>query len=157
MKATLWIVFLLILFPLPGCGHKDAERPWFDESATFLGETENHRIFVTLHTDPSPASDKITFRLELEAAMVSGGGATFEAIGTGTEWNHQQLGFTWTDTFGNQGSGILIPVRDNPGSYRLTLSAENLVEPRIAGYLHKYLIRQRKAHSHDRPASDPSP
>ena len=149
MTFVKWGFITLLFFAQLACSAEKPSRDPFSESAVLYGMVDNHLVNVTIDTESSPASGTLVPRLEIEAVTPAGGGATFEAVSTTAEFNNQQLVFSWTDAFGNQGQGTLSPVADRPGTYRLILSAKKLTEPRIARYMREYLVHQKKRSSND--------
>ena len=134
---------LLCSLLLLGCGKGDTGGQPLDHSVTLMGKAGEQLISVTVRLTPSQPSGENRAYLAIEAASSSGTGTVFEATSQKTEWNQRQLLFTWIDSFGNRGKGVLSPVTHSPGDYRLILTAGELVEPRIARYLHEYSVRQK--------------
>ena len=143
MTFAKWSFITLLFLTQLACSAEEPSRDPLNNSTVLLGITDNHLINVTVNTESSPTSGTLVPRLEIEAVAAAGEGATFEAVSTTAEFNNQQLVFSWTDAFGNQGRGTLSPVGDRPGTYRLILSAEKLTEPRVARYMREYLVHQR--------------
>jgi len=142
MKRAVPFLFLCSLLLL-ACGSGETDGQPLDQSVTLKGKAGEQFVSITVRLTPSQPSGENRAYLAIEAASSSGTGAVFEATSQKTEWNQRQLLFTWIDNFGNRGKGVLSPVAHSPGDYRLTLTAGELVEPRIARYLHEYSVRQK--------------
>ncbi len=147
MRFIQWGIVTLLFFHLSACSTEEPSGHSFTESAVLIGMADNHIVNVIINTELSHASDKLVTSLEIEAVTTTGEGATFEAQSTMAQLNNQQLVFTWTDAFTNQGHGTLSPISNKRGAYRLILAADKLAEPRIARYMHEYLVHQRRGNS----------
>ncbi len=142
-----WGAVTLLLFHLSACSSEEPSERSFDSSAVLFGMADNHMVNVIINTELSSPSDKLITRIEIEAVTTTGQGATFEAHSTTAQLNNQQLVFTWTDAFDNQGHGTLSPLGNKRGAYRLILAADKLAEPRIARYMHEYLVHQKRGNN----------
>ncbi len=145
MKSLACLLFSVLL--LAGCGGDGqlTRGVWPEGTGMLRGHQGRFQIFVILRTESLPDSGKTVAQINLEAAEPAGAGTVFEASSRNVERDGQRLKFQWTDAFGNRGTGILQPIADEPGIYRLELSAGELAEPRIAPYLRRYRLHLESA------------
>ncbi len=143
-EITRFLLPLLFLLAL-ACSKERADEHPFGKQITLSGTAADHLVNVVIRLPRSSVTDRASTHLEIEATTVSGSGVLFEATGIEVTWKGEQLLFTWKDMFGNHGEGSLSPLADAPGSYRLNLTAVELMEPRVARYLHEYPVQEARA------------